>query len=1586
MRLFCHARNARSLVAASVVAAVVTGALTGMSSSAVAAGDHSGRQAYVRPSTAARWRSGATSGRPTTRRHRTAPRLRVLGSGEIPSMRTAASRTYRARKGGYRTVFTNGVTAYRTRTGAYRPLPRQLTRRPNGALSDDQGTFSATLPATSTGTMTTSDSGAGVDVQLTADASVAARSSNTSASYTNAYTDTDVTYTVGAQNVDETLTLHGTDAPASFPARVTVDSGSTLRLNADNSILVIGGDGSVQATLPPPWMQDASGDTDQGTSTDIKLAISGSSPNYVVTMTPLASWLDDPARVFPVTIDPSVTFIGGTGEMGCYYTNTSTSVGSTYETTASDTGICSVPGGTDSNLRYGQIGHARRSFLIFPDVTDPSSPIPADAIVTDANLAVTERTSLDSSSFTTDLYRVNQAWGSGTTWATMPPNVSTLQDQVTMSPPGAGQQITFKVANLVQQWVLGHVPNHGLVIEDDNEQTINNGMTLYGFANAANRPALTVYWRPEVGQQQWIPTYDHQLTDRMTLHVDLPDRNLVLTNTDENMSGPGQNLTIVRTYNSRNAASSVNVAGAWGPGWSMNNCADVTLNINRAYATLTDRTGALGDFRRHFEQAAENVTQHEQPKNPSWIASGGLNADLVKDDSTHYRVIFHRTKVQWTFTLPSTVPAVGWLSKINDGAGNNIVCNWDSYSQRVSSVTDTTGQRSVNFAYKGNGYIYNMNESLAAGATGARSWTYGYSDGTHLTSYTDPAGNVTDYCYTSGLLTKIITPHGVALGEDCTTTQGTDVTDIVYDSDGKVTSISYENGTNPAITVNFAGASPPPGGSGSQTTETDPYGYTTTYHYDTTDRATQTDSPMGYHLSAQYNSNNDVTAVVSPNNFTGSSNDPATTFAYDEGVTQTLTMPYNLTSITSPEGVTQHFTYNDANNPYLADSSTNDQGITTSYSRNNNGQITSATTGQATVDVRHQGDSGVNNCGPGGAAAYTGATCETRDGGYNANTPAEHRTLYSYDGLGRMVSMTPPQPNHGRPTPPAWTFSYDSHSRLASKTDAEGNTTSYSYDALDRLTQITYQDGSSTKYSYDEDGDLLSAKDYTSAGAYINGTSDTRSYDALDRLVSDTQAGYAATTQTWDADSRLLTVNDGSAGDVTYGYNPDGSLTSMTDAGGSCTGYSLNNLPPASAKCILFDVDKDGNRLRTVFPGDNSEQRISYDNDGKISSLANVGTSGGAGTTFENYDLNYGNGSTPTAHLYQRANGGTPTDRMQYSYSPAGRLAEVDKYDATSGGNQTGSWIYCYGNANNLAGTSGCPTSQYSYDGANETLGTGHSYGLDGEEQSNLSSLPNPGSTRTSTWTVSQQLATVQINSGAVLHNTYAGSTNDRLLTSDTSGTGQDQLRYDPRGISEITHTESGTQAYRYHIERDPSGVPIAFRNNSGALYYVLTDQQDSILHLVNSSGAAVDSYHYTPYGTRITDAETVTQPLGYLGGYTNTGMGLIHFGARWYDPDNGVFTQVDPKPNNTDPLADNQYRYASNDPINNSDVTGQFSVGEGLILGGAGLAAAGGILTAGLGGLAFLAGASDLGSTIGIGGMIGGAVTSLAGAITSIF
>ncbi|MER7057961.1 RHS repeat-associated core domain-containing protein, partial [Streptomyces sp. NPDC000351] len=129
---------------------------------------------------------------------------------------------------------------------------------------------------------------------------------------------------------------------------------------------------------------------------------------------------------------------------------------------------------------------------------------------------------------------------------------------------------------------------------------------------------------------------------------------------------------------------------------------------------------------------------------------------------------------------------------------------------------------------------------------------------------------------------------------------------------------------------------------------------------------------------------------------------------------------------------------------------------------------------------------------------------------------------------------------------------------------------------------------------------------------------------------------------------------------------------------------------------------------------------------------------------------------------------------------------------------------------------------------------------------------------------------------------------------------------------------------------REPAGT-LNSMTTGGKSYYYLTDATGNVLGLVDDAGKRTHTYAYGPTGLpRGTTAEAVPQPYRYAGAYADP-TGLYKMGHRYYDSTLGRFTQPDPSGQETNP-----YLYAAGDPVNNTDPSGLFSLGDaiGLTLG----------------------------------------------------
>jgi RHS repeat-associated protein len=87
------------------------------------------------------------------------------------------------------------------------------------------------------------------------------------------------------------------------------------------------------------------------------------------------------------------------------------------------------------------------------------------------------------------------------------------------------------------------------------------------------------------------------------------------------------------------------------------------------------------------------------------------------------------------------------------------------------------------------------------------------------------------------------------------------------------------------------------------------------------------------------------------------------------------------------------------------------------------------------------------------------------------------------------------------------------------------------------------------------------------------------------------------------------------------------------------------------------------------------------------------------------------------------------------------------------------------------------------------------------------------------------------------------------------------------------------------------------------------------------ATGAVAQRLDYDTFGNVTVDTNPGFQPFGFAGGLYDRDTGLLHFGAREYDPETDRWTSKDPiryAGGDT-----NLYAYVGNDPVNATDVTG---------------------------------------------------------------
>lgn len=437
------------------------------------------------------------------------------------------------------------------------------------------------------------------------------------------------------------------------------------------------------------------------------------------------------------------------------------------------------------------------------------------------------------------------------------------------------------------------------------------------------------------------------------------------------------------------------------------------------------------------------------------------------------------------------------------------------------------------------------------------------------------------------------------------------------------------------------------------------------------------------------------------------------------------------------------------------------------------------------------------------------------------------------------------------------------------------------------------------RYAYDPDGNLIMKADST--GTY------TYSYDIDGHLSSMTNPSDADACSSssklglvygYDPAGNLTSSCDG-LGTTTYAYDAANNLTSEVEPGGTsgCT-VSPQNL---TTGCTAFSYDNDNRRSEELFSG-GASQTVTYWPNGEVKTIVGENSSATTETSFS-YDYVSGTDDQDLVSSRVESDPGASAT-ITYGYDADNRLTSA----ATSGGSTIDYYYDSAGNRCSSASTSTsapylCPTGtgDYTYNSGDQlTSGPAGSYTYD--EDGNETASP---SLTTLAYDPKNQNSSVTPSGGSAISMSYTGTGSDERTTD-----GSTTLVYGALGLHEIINGSTTT----YFI-RDNQGHLIGEHVGSTSYYY-LTDVLSSVIAVINSSGSVQDRYAYDPYGQVSSSSGSLSNPIGFDGGYGDS-TGLVKFGTRYYDPTTGRWTQLDPSGQ------DAGYAFATNDPITDEDIDG---------------------------------------------------------------
>jgi len=778
---------------------------------------------------------------------------------------------------------------------------------------------------------------------------------------------------------------------------------------------------------------------------------------------------------------------------------------------------------------------------------------------------------------------------------------------------------------------------------------------------------------------------------------------------------------------------------------------------------------------------------------------------------------------------------------------------------RVASITDALGSSTTDWNHTAS-YAYNWRGQVTT--TTLPIDPFDSQRHTIVNAYNDSAGTLTSV-----------------------TDQLNHITSYTYDDYRRVRSVTTPGHNTPLTTIFYYDAN----GTGDDYTHTDA-------------NITYMILPSGKKLITGYNENKQtlsVTAVAAD----GVTDKAITTIGYDDNG--------NVTSVKSPneqtgqqfDGLSTTTAYDERNRPMsVTDALTNP--TTLWYDAHGRKWKTIRANGQVTTfdsyDTMNRVLQQTVQQAPDPDAVtkwtyYTSGLLQTLKDPRLVATSSNESYNYSYDLMGRKNQLQYPLDSNSMRTTENWR--YETRGLVDQFTNRNTKHQTFVYDNLDRLTDTSWDDGGvtpSVHNSYDVASRLTGVRNpiatpIISRVLFNDGllNSETTTYDDnTPRTVtysydSDSNrasilwpsSAYSFTYQYTGRNQLWKILNNGNPV-VTYGYDPDGNLTSRAPDNSTSSSFTYDALDRVThighalngtTRTFDFAYDLVGNRKWTKRDGGTGDV-FGYDlNDQSTSILLNIANpdTTAAGNQTISYDAN-GNRTTFSAY--------GPTDTYAIDNNSLNqyntRNGVVASYDA---------------NGNML---NGFDTSACTYDAQNRIrtatkAGTTDAFAYDG---------------------LNRQVSRT-VTGSPIVYNVYDGW---NLIGEYASG------------------STTPSNAYL-------GGVGGMVKNLAIANRYYYQDANGSTSHLASNVGTLLEWYRYDLQGTPFVNGDQNNHVSSYGVRHLFTGqqwyseIGLYDLRNRFYSPDIGRFLEADPIGFLGDPTS--LYRYVGNDPMNRFDPDGLLQV-----------------------------------------------------------
>ncbi len=671
-----------------------------------------------------------------------------------------------------------------------------------------------------------------------------------------------------------------------------------------------------------------------------------------------------------------------------------------------------------------------------------------------------------------------------------------------------------------------------------------------------------------------------------------------------------------------------------------------------------------------------------------------------------------------------------------------------------------------------------------------------------------------------------------------------------------------------------------------------------------------------------------------------------------------------LLSETDPEGRETTYAYDPAGYLELKRES---GGRETTYAYDSNRNLESVTDelGRQTVHVRDQRDRLVEMRFPGGAKRVF--EYDLAGGKVSEEDELGHERTYSYDDLGRLKRSTDPTVDTGHGSSGWVEFEYDALGRRVRAETSNGLVSAWEHDALGRTIRTRHHNGNvETRQNFDALGRVISSVNGPRSVIYV--------YDAHGRVVRTSfGGGVQRLDHVYDehGDPTELSWYSGGAlkQQLRYSFDENHQLTSADIAG----------LPGLQRH---YDYDKTGAlmslKVRLGGPGPAwlagsglgaYDLHYSRDVQGRITSVFGSGNIAELGyNSRELLSIRSGNGASSAYAYDNRGRLGSVQHRGSQGLVLQESFSYDDASNVVSRTDELGTATFSYDSLNRLVRAqfpqtgvlAGGPAAAGTVTPAPQPYELQWTYDATGSRLTQTRVVQGQSHLRTFSNVDGQLMgydgdgatASFSYQQGFVNSAEGAGISYDAFGT--ISAIGGEQIDRNPFGevykrskdgqvtwvvsaggstLQEAEQVDAGTVKLRRVYHHDGAGRVLRKREHSDGQaqpsildFYYHYDGRSSVAALTDAQGALVQRYHYLPFG-EVMEGLDAKNPYGF-GGKEGFAEGkLLDFGPRLMGPQAGRFLGPDPVEGRIfGPQKLNRYRYCQNNPLSDTDLSGEYS------------------------------------------------------------